>query len=508
VNVEQITADHKTYDVSSVSNEKLPALLRDLEIDYTALSLVAPEKVRFRYKLEGWDSDWQDVGNRRQAFYSNLPPRHYKFRVLACNNSGVWNETGAALDFSIAPAYYQTSWFFVLCTAGFLGLLWAAYQMRVRQVTEQVRHRMEGRLEERERIARDLHDTLLQSVQGLILKFHAVSRRCDDAVRLEIEKTLDHADEVMAEGRNRVRNLRATAMSLADLPAAFRRVADETAPGREATFKVVVEGKMRELNPMILEEVFSIGREALTNALIHSGGRNVEVEITYDARQFRLRINDDGRGVDPKVLEAGGRAGHWGMQGMRERARKIGGQLEFWSREGTGTEVELKIPATTGALRPDIILMDLQMPVMNGTDAILAIRQDAPNARIIVLTTYSGDAQAVRAFKAGASGYLLKNTLRKELAETIRIVHAGKKKIPPEIAVEMAEHHTDDALSEREIEVLRQVAGGNANKIVADHLSISEETVKAHMRSILSKLGANDRTHAVTIAVKRGIIEI
>src|SRR5215468_4331736 len=160
------------------------------------------------------------------------------------------------------------------------------------------------------------------------------------------------------------------------------------------------------------------------------------------------------------------------------------------------------------ALHPDIVLMDLQMPIMNGTEAITAIRQEFPHARIIVLTTYSGDAQAVRAFKAGASGYLLKNTLRKELADTIRCVHAGKKKIPPEIAVEMAEHHTDDALSEREIEVLRQVAGGNANKIVADHLSISEETVKAHMRSILSKLGANDRTHAVTIAVKRGIIEI
>lgn len=160
------------------------------------------------------------------------------------------------------------------------------------------------------------------------------------------------------------------------------------------------------------------------------------------------------------------------------------------------------------AHRPDITLMDLQMPVMNGTDAILAIRKDFPDARIIVLTTYSGDAQAVRAFKAGASGYLLKNMLRKELVETIRSVHGGRKRIPPEIAVEMAEHHADDALTEREIEVLRQVAAGNANKIVALRLAISEETVKAHMRSILSKLGANDRTHAVTIALKRGIIEI
>src|SRR5262245_10630347 len=160
------------------------------------------------------------------------------------------------------------------------------------------------------------------------------------------------------------------------------------------------------------------------------------------------------------------------------------------------------------AHRPDITLMDLQMPLMNGIDAIAAIRQDFPDARIIVLTTYSGDVQAVRAFDAGASGYLLKNMLRKELAETIRSVHAGKKKIPPEIAVEMAEHHSDDALTAREIEVLREVAAGNANKIVADHLQISEETVKAHMKRILSKLRANDRTHAVTIALKRGIIEI
>jgi DNA-binding NarL/FixJ family response regulator len=158
--------------------------------------------------------------------------------------------------------------------------------------------------------------------------------------------------------------------------------------------------------------------------------------------------------------------------------------------------------------RPDITLMDLQMPHMNGIEAIRAIRREFPDARIIVLTTYSGDAQAVRAFAAGAFGYLLKSMLRKELIETIRTVHAGKKRIPPEIAVEMAEHHTDDSLTEREIEVLLQVAGGSANKIIAVDLKISEETVKAHMKNILSKLGANDRTHAVTIALKRGIIEI
>lgn len=157
--------------------------------------------------------------------------------------------------------------------------------------------------------------------------------------------------------------------------------------------------------------------------------------------------------------------------------------------------------------RPDITLMDLQMPEMNGIDAIAAIRAHSPSARIVVLTTYHGDVQALHAFKAGASGYLLKSMLRKELIDTIRLVHAGGTRIPPEIASEIAKYMASEALSAREIEVLRQVAGGNANKRVAVHLGISEETVKAHMKSILSKLSANDRTHAVTIALKRGIIE-
>ena len=161
-----------------------------------------------------------------------------------------------------------------------------------------------------------------------------------------------------------------------------------------------------------------------------------------------------------------------------------------------------------GTHRPDVTLMDLQMPEMGGIDAIISIRKMFPDARIIVLTTYTGDANAARAFKAGASGYLLKNLFRKELLETIRTVHAGRKRIPPEIAMDIAEHRADDDLSGREIEVLQQVAAGNANKIIADILAISEETVKAHVSSILSKLGANDRTHAVTIALKRGIIEL
>jgi DNA-binding NarL/FixJ family response regulator len=158
--------------------------------------------------------------------------------------------------------------------------------------------------------------------------------------------------------------------------------------------------------------------------------------------------------------------------------------------------------------RPDVTLMDLQMPEMNGVDAIMTICGEFPRARIIVLTTYTGDVQVLRALKAGARGYLLKNLLRKELLDTIRLVHAGHKKIPPEIANELAEHATDESLSDREIEVLRMVAGGNANKEIGARLDITEETVKGHLKNIMAKLGANDRTHAVTIALKRGIIEL
>jgi signal transduction histidine kinase len=350
VYIEQVVADRKAYDAATATGRLLlPPLVPDVAIDYTATSLVAPEKVRFRYKLEGRDNDWLDAGTRRQAFYSDLRPAHYRFRVTASNNSGVWNESGAFLDFSVAPAWYQTGWFRLSCVAAFAGLLAALHRLRLQQVTRQVKAHMEGRLEERERIARELHDTLLQSVQGLILKFDAVARKipAEAPTRRAIEETLDRADEILAEGRDRVRTLRGAAISLADLPAAFQRVANEAARERGATFKSVVEGRERELDPIVLEESFSIGREALLNALAHSGGLHVEVEITYDPRQFRLRIRDDGRGIDPEILRKGGRSDHWGLQGMRERARKIGAQLELWSRPGAGTEVELKVPAAT-----------------------------------------------------------------------------------------------------------------------------------------------------------------
>jgi len=322
VHIDDVIADRKIY--SAQNGLHLPALTHDLEIDYTALSFVVPQKVHFQYKLEGYDRDWQDAGTRRQAFYSNLSPRNYTFRVKACNNSGLWNEAGAALDFKIAPAYYQTKWFLALCIATASVGLYLLYFLRLKQATERVRVNMEARLAERESIARDLHDTLLQSVQGLILKFHAVTKRIPDGepVRQDIERALDYADQVLMEGRDRVSSLRTTGPVIRDLPAAFRQIADHTSQGRKMIVETVVEGTPRALHPVVLEEVFAIGREALINALSHSAGQHVEVEITYDARQFRLRVHDDGRGIDSAILENGGRDNHWGVNGMRERGQQ------------------------------------------------------------------------------------------------------------------------------------------------------------------------------------------
>lgn len=346
VHIERIVADRKNYPFKQ--KLRFAPHTRDLEIDYTALSFVVPQKVRFRYKLDGRDSEWQEPQTRRQAFYNDLPPGKYSFHLVASNNDGVWNEAGATLDFNILPAFYQTNWFLALCALAAMAVLYLFYLSRLRQATQRVRVSMEARLAEREQIARDLHDTLLQSVQGLILKVHAGVSQIprEEPARQTLERALDNADQVVLEGRDRVRSLRSTA-GLSDLSSALQDVANQMPQGSSARVKTVVEGSDRELHPLVIEEAYSIGREALVNALSHSECQNVEVEITFGSKQFRLRVRDDGRGIEPEILEKGEREGHWGLPGMRERAQKIGGQLEFWSRPGIGTEVQLTVPAKT-----------------------------------------------------------------------------------------------------------------------------------------------------------------
>jgi signal transduction histidine kinase/ligand-binding sensor domain-containing protein len=350
VHIEQMTADRKTYDASS--NLRLPPLIRDLEIDYTALSLVAPEKNLFRYKLEGLDRDWQDVGNRRQAFYNDLSPGNYRFRVMASNNSGVWNEQGAALDFSIAPAYWQTNWFRAACVAVFALFLWALYQLRLRQIARVFNARLEERVGERTRIARDLHDTMLQNFQGLLLRFQTVLALCETRpaeAKEVLRSSIDQTAQAITEGREAVQGLRASTVERNDLAQAITTLGEEleveASSATAVGLHVEVEGTARNLHPIVRDEIYRVASEALRNAFRHAEAQQIEVEFRYDQRQFRFRVRDDGKGIDAKFLTTEGRTGHFGLHGMRERAKLMGGKLTVWTAAESGTEIELIIPA-------------------------------------------------------------------------------------------------------------------------------------------------------------------
>jgi signal transduction histidine kinase/ligand-binding sensor domain-containing protein len=356
VHIEKIAADGKGYwdnlSGDAPSNLRLPPLIRDLEIDYTALSLAAPEKIRFRVRLEGRDSDWKDVGNERKAFYNDLSPRNYRFRVAASNNSGVWNEAGAAFDFSIKPAYYQTAWFEAACVVALLGLLWALYRYRLDQIAQQ----FSARLDERTRIARELHDTLLQGFHGVMFRFQAarnmLPRRSEEAMQ-ELDGALEQTEQAIAEGRDAIQGLRASTAVTSELAQAVTALGAEVShemAAREsaaysAEFRVVVEGRPDDLHPNLRDEVYAIAREAVRNAFRHAQAHDIEVEITYNEGSFRLRVRDDGKGIDPAIATEG-RAGHYGVPGMRERAKRIGGKLDVWTKTGAGTEVELSIPGS------------------------------------------------------------------------------------------------------------------------------------------------------------------
>jgi len=358
VHVERILADGKSYwqglTSAEASSVRLPSRIRDLLIDYTAVSLVAPEKVHFKYRLEGQDKDWREVVNDREVQYTNLPPKHYKFRVLASNNSGVWNEEGSALDFVIPPAWYQTYWFVAVCMAAFLALLWALYQYRLHRLAQQFNMRLEERVGERTRIARDLHDTLLQSFHGVLLflqsGIHLTPEHPAEGMKT-LKTAAEQAERAIIEGREAVQGLRASTVERNDLAAAIKTLGGELAAAADsssqrAEFNVQVEGIPRELHPILRDEVFRIAGEAMRNAFRHADAKQIEVEVRYDERQLRLRIRDDGKGIDPKLLTADGRKGHYGLPGMRERAKLIGGKLTVWSELDSGTEVELSIPAS------------------------------------------------------------------------------------------------------------------------------------------------------------------
>lgn len=344
VHVEEVTADRRRYD--STSNLHLPALTRDVSIRYTALSFVAPQRVRFRYRLDGQDKGWREADTRREAFYTNLGPGKYTFHVIACNNDGVWNEAGATWPFEIAPAFYQTIWFRAIAILSAGALFWSLYLLRLNQATLAIQTRLGERLSERERIARELHDTLLQGFSGTVLQFQAVLKQIPSQhpVHPKLEKALDRADAVMLEGRLRVRGLRSEETATSGIEVLVTNCGEELSQNSAAAFHLTITGAPEPLNPVARDEAYRIAREALMNAFLHSMPSKIEAEITYDPSGFRVRVRDDGRGIDPTIL-SNGKPGHWGLSGMRERAQGIGGRLNIWSKSGAGTEIELTIPA-------------------------------------------------------------------------------------------------------------------------------------------------------------------
>ena len=341
--VEQLTADGAPIDARDPI--RIPSSRRRIAISYAGLSLSVPERVRFRYRLDGFDREWSDPVAQRQAVYTNLAPGPYRFRVVASNGDGVWNGAEAALPFEIEPLLWQAAWFqfSAVACAGLAG--WGLYRLRVRQVARRLNARFEERLAERTRIAQELHDTLLQGFVSASMQLHVAVDHLPEhsPARASLGRVHELMRRVIDEGRNAVRGLRAQSAAPLDLEQAFAGVQQELGADG-ASYRVIVEGRPRPLQPIIRDEVYRIGREGLVNAFRHSGATHIEIELEYGARELCVLVRDDGRGVDPQVVRAGS-DGHWGITGMRERAQRIGGTLKIRSRADAGTEVELRIPA-------------------------------------------------------------------------------------------------------------------------------------------------------------------
>lgn len=330
----------------------LPPGTYHVQFHFTAVDLVSPEKIRLQYRLDGVDPLWVDADSTRTAIYNSIPVGAHSFHIRACNRDGVWDRSGISFPVTQKPYFYETTWFRIVCVAIFIALVWALYQLRLRQLAKQFNSRMEERISERSRIARELHDSLLQGFQGLMFRLQGVRDllpgRLSEAIKT-LDTALELGDKAIAEGRGAVGDLRESVVGDRDiaqlLTALSKELATQSGNGALPGVCVVVEGKQRALNPMLRDEIYRIAREALRNAFRHSKAQTIEAGITFRDSEFLLHVRDDGSGIEPEVANQGARAGHWGLPGMRERAKSLGGKLEIWSEHGAGTEIALIIPA-------------------------------------------------------------------------------------------------------------------------------------------------------------------
>ncbi len=318
----------------------------DIEIDYTAGSLSIPERVNFKYRMD--DGDWESAGTRRQAFFTYLAPGQHRFQVLASNGYGVWNETGATIIILRPPTFQESIWFKLLWIVVGSLAIWAAFYVRMRQMILKVQVRMSERLVERERIARDLHDTLLQGFQGVLLRFQTISKRLtvDTKVQHEMEDTISRADQVLTEARDKVWQLRASSRPSGDLASCLSTAAGDLSAQWPTDFSLHVVGTPQPLLADAFEEICAITQEALANAFRHSEAQAIEVELQFGQSEFRARIRDSGKGLPANALERSENTKHWGLLGMQERAKKLGANFTMRRQQRGGTEVQLTVPAS------------------------------------------------------------------------------------------------------------------------------------------------------------------
>jgi signal transduction histidine kinase len=298
------------------------------------------------YWLHGVDKTWQDVDRRTEAVYTHLGPGKYLFEVRATNGEGVWSAP-VSTSLTVLPAFYQTAWFAVLCAIAGILLLWLGLTARVRYLTAGIKQRAEERADERIRIARELHDTLLQGIQGLLLTFHVAAQKvpADHESKQVLERALTTADQIIVEGRNRVNRLRTENVTDAELKSLIQGVADSLRSIAPIDFVLERTGGSNALRSQVVDEVFCIAREALTNAFRHSGASRIIVKLDYKEREFRMSCRDNGRGFDAEGFCALQRNGHWGLCGMEERAESMGAKLSLTSATDKGTEVHIIMPA-------------------------------------------------------------------------------------------------------------------------------------------------------------------
>jgi signal transduction histidine kinase/ligand-binding sensor domain-containing protein len=343
--IRSVTVGDQSYHPDA--STALPAGSRQLQMDYTALGLSNASAARFRYRLEGLDRDWQDVGTRRQAYYTNLGPGTYRFRLEASNEDGVWGDREASLKISIEPFFYQTTWFLFASIVVGIVLLWLVYLYYLSRASRRLHQRLDERHAERDRIARELHDTFLQTLHVLVLKIHAASERLPESESREnIASALDFADHAIAEGRRRVSALRFASAHQLDLAAAFEKVASEYEGGEYPVLNVSATGTRKFSDPLIIDELRASGREAIINAFNHSAAKSINVRVHQDRGGIRIEVSDDGKGIDPQVILNGGSPGHWGLPGIRERMGRIGGELRIISNATHGTTVILSVDAS------------------------------------------------------------------------------------------------------------------------------------------------------------------